>query len=135
MCFNKPFWGGFDCYARQNMLLHKHTACPSSDSSDNRPVFVSTRYYLPDERLSGVTAVVSVDNSPSSSSISYETLATYTLCDALTAPPTERVTLTCSTPLLARYVYLYLPSRPLAPNVFLTLCEVQVYGNGKTTIY
>ena len=106
----------------------------SSDSLDNKPVFVSTQYYLSDERLSGVTAVVSVDNSPSSS-INYSTLATYTFCDALSATPTRPVTLTCSTRPLARYVYLYLPLRPLAPEVVLTLCEVQVYDNGKTTIY
>jgi len=76
-------------------------------------------------RLTGVTAVVS--NTRPSSSVDYATLATYSLCNSLSGSPEYENILACNSGAVGRYVYLYLPL--LRSGAYLTLCEVEVFGN------
>ena len=79
------------------------------------------------DRLTGVTAKVSSKRPPLQNAYSLN-LEPFQLCGQYTAKtkPGEIITMDCKADVIGRYVYVYIPK-----TNFLTICEVEVYGEGK----
>ena len=79
-------------------------------------------------RLTGVTVKASDSRPPIKNILDLER-DDYLLCGSRTAEtkPAEIVKITCKSGADGRYVYVYLPG-----TNFLTMCEVKLYGDGKS---